>query len=60
VPLSIAVNVLRVAGTSILADHDERFALGFYHIFAGWLVFLVGFVALVGIAKGAHSMLESR
>jgi len=60
VPLSIAVNVLRVAGTAILADHDERFALGFYHVFAGWLVFLVGFIALVGMAKGAHRILESR
>lgn len=60
VPLSIAVNVLRVAGTAILADHDERFALGFYHVFAGWLVFLVGFIALVGMAKSAHAVLESR
>jgi hypothetical protein len=30
-PLSIAVNVRRVAGTAILADYNEAFALGFYH-----------------------------
>jgi exosortase len=59
-PLSIAVNVLRVAGTAILADYDEHFALGFYHVFAGWLVFLIGFLAFVGLAKAAHSVLESR
>lgn len=59
-PLSIAVNVLRVAGTAILADYDEHFALGFYHAFAGWLVFLVGFLAFVGLAKAAHAILESR
>ena len=57
-PLSIAVNVLRVAGTAILADYNEQFAVGFYHAFAGWLVFVVGFLAFVGIAKLAHATLE--
>lgn len=57
-PLSIAVNVLRVAGTAILADYNEQFALGFYHAFAGWLVFVVGFVAFIGIAKIAHAVFE--
>ena len=27
--------------------------------FAGWLVFVVGFVAFLGIAKATHTMLES-
>ena len=58
-PLSIAVNVLRIAGTAILADYDEKFALGFYHSFGGWLVFLLGFLAFIGIAKAAHAVLES-
>lgn len=57
-PLSIAVNVLRVSGTAILADYNEAFALGFYHTFAGWLVFVVGFFAFTGIAKLAHAVLE--
>jgi exosortase len=56
-PLSIAVNVLRISGTAILADYSEKFALGFYHTFAGWLVFLVGFLAFVGIAKTLHAVL---
>ncbi|HLH43006.1 MAG TPA: exosortase/archaeosortase family protein [Bryobacteraceae bacterium] len=59
-PLSIAVNVLRVAGTAILADYNETFALGFYHTFAGWLVFVVGFFAFTGMAKLAHAVLERR
>jgi exosortase len=58
-PLSIAVNVLRIAGTAILADYDEKFAIGFYHSFGGWLVFLLGFLAFIGIAKAAHAVLES-
>jgi exosortase/archaeosortase family protein len=51
IPLSIAVNIVRVTGTAILADHNEAFALGFYHSFSGWMVFLVGFGALYGISR---------
>lgn len=43
VPLAIAVNVLRVTGTAILADYRLEFAMGFYHSFSGWLVFVLGF-----------------
>src|SRR5580704_4427546 len=46
VPLAIAVNVLRVTGTAILADYRPEFAEGFYHSFSGWLVFVIGFGAL--------------
>jgi exosortase len=58
-PLSIAVNVLRVAGTAILADYNEALAEGFYHTFAGWLIFVVGFIAFLGIAKATHALLET-
>ena len=51
VPLAIAVNVLRVTGTAVLADYQTEFALGFYHAFSGWLVFLVGLGALWGLSK---------
>ncbi len=50
-PLAIAVNVLRVAGTALMADYQLRYALGFYHLFAGWLVFVTGFGALWLAAK---------
>lgn len=43
VPLAIAVNVLRVAGTAVLADYQPDYAMGFYHSFSGWLVFVLGF-----------------
>jgi exosortase len=51
VPLAIAVNILRVTGTAILADHHPEFAEGFYHSFQGWLVFVMGFGALWLIGK---------
>lgn len=52
VPASILTNIIRVTGTAVLADHDPRFALGFYHSFSGWLVFLLGFAMLYGAAVG--------
>jgi len=51
IPLAIAVNVLRVTGTALLADYRLEFALGFYHMFSGWLVFVLGFGTLWLIAK---------
>jgi exosortase len=51
VPLAIAVNVLRVTGTAILADYQPEFAMGFYHSFSGWLVFVLGFGALWLVGK---------
>ena len=51
VPLAIAVNVLRVAGTAVLADYRLEFAMGFYHLLSGWLVFVVGFGMLWLVGK---------
>jgi len=51
IPLSIAVNVLRVTGTAVIADYYVEFAMGFYHLFSGWLVFLGGFGILYGLAR---------
>jgi exosortase len=55
-PLAILVNVLRITGTAILADYHLEFALGFYHSFSGWLVFLVGFGALWLLGKGVFRL----
>jgi exosortase len=51
VPLAIAVNVLRVAGTALLADYQPQYAMGFYHLFSGWLVFVMGFGLLWLLGK---------
>jgi exosortase len=51
VPLAISVNVLRVTGTAVLADYRPEFAMGFYHAFSGWLVFVLGFGALWAIGQ---------
>ena len=58
VPLAVAVNVVRIAGTALIADRFPGFAMGFYHSFSGWLVFLAGFVLLAGMAKTLAAVLE--
>jgi exosortase len=40
VPVAIAANVFRVTGTALLAGYSYQIAMGFYHSFSGWLVFL--------------------
>ena len=51
VPLAILVNVIRVTGTALLADYQPSLAMGFYHTFSGWLIFVVGFAMLWLLAK---------
>jgi exosortase len=56
IPLAIAVNILRVTGTAILADHNPEFADGFYHGFSGRLVFVAGFGLLWLLSKGLQGL----
>ncbi len=57
-PLAVGINVFRVTGTAVLADYREEFAMGFYHSFAGWLVFVSGFVILYQISRMFHRYLD--
>ena len=57
-PISVFVNVVRVSGTAVMADYDSRLAMGFYHMFSGWLVFLAGIVLVLASAKLLHLTLE--
>ena len=60
VPLAIGVNVIRVAGTAMLADVNREFAMGFYHAFSGWLVFVAGLGLLYLTARAFHLMFDTR
>ncbi len=60
IPLAIGVNIIRVAGTAILADFNREFAMGFYHAFSGWLVFVAGLGLLYLTARALHATLDSR
>jgi exosortase len=60
IPLAIAVNVLRVTGTAILADYRLEWAMGFYHSFSGWLVFVIGFCVLWLFGKVIFRLTRTR
>jgi len=48
IPIAVVTNAARVAGTGILAQiFGEQAAQGFYHLFSGWLVFVVAFLILM-------------
>jgi exosortase len=52
IPIAIAANAFRVAGTGFLAQFiGPEAAQGFYHTFAGWIVFAVAFVLLLGAGR---------
>jgi exosortase len=47
IPIAIIANALRIWGTGVLAHgYGAQTAEGFYHTFAGWMVFVVAFVLL--------------
>ena len=60
VPLAIAVNVVRVTGTALLADYRLELAMGFYHSFSGWLVFVFGFGTLWLLGKLLFKLTRGR
>lgn len=48
IPISIIANAFRIWGTGTLAHwYGPQTAEGFYHTFAGWLVFVVAFILLI-------------
>lgn len=58
VPIAILVNVIRVAGTAILADYSPELAMGFYHTFSGWLIFLLGIALVYGACQLLHQWMD--
>jgi exosortase len=52
IPIAIVANAARVTGTGVLAHYyGAEAAHGFFHTFSGWLVFVVAFLLLVGVAR---------
>ena len=46
-PIAVIANAFRIWGTGVLAHaYGPQTAEGFYHTFAGWLVFVIAFVLL--------------
>ena len=55
VPVSVAANGLRIVGTGLTVQYwDPDKALGFFHEFSGWLIFVVSLIMLFGL----HALLR--
>jgi exosortase len=47
IPIAIAANALRILGTGLCVQYwDPDKALGFFHEFSGWVIFLVSLACL--------------
>jgi exosortase/archaeosortase family protein len=47
VPIAVAANVVRIFGTGLCVQYwNPEKALGFFHEFSGWLMFVVSLVCL--------------
>jgi exosortase/archaeosortase family protein len=47
IPISVAANSVRIIGTGLLAQYwDPDKAKGFFHVFSGWLIFLVSLLMI--------------
>jgi len=52
IPVAIVTNGLRVAGTGVAAHYiGPEAAQGFFHTFSGWMVFVVAFILIFGLAR---------
>ncbi len=52
IPIAIASNAFRVAGTGLAAPYyGPAAAEGFFHEFSGWLVFMVAFLMMFVVAR---------
>lgn len=58
IPIALVANAFRIWGTGVLSHHyGTKVAEGFYHTFAGWLVFVVAF-ALMAVIGAVLSRLN--
>ena len=48
-PIAVAANAARIVGTGLMVQYwDPEKALGFFHEFSGWIIFLVSLALLFG------------
>lgn len=55
IPIAVAANALRIFGTGLCVQYwDPDKAVGFFHEFSGWLMFLVSLGCLYGVHRLMH------
>src|SRR5213076_2778826 len=52
VPIAVAANSFRIVGTGLLVQYwDPEKAEGFFHLFSGWLIFVISLAMLFALHK---------
>jgi exosortase/archaeosortase family protein len=52
VPIAVAANSFRIFGTGLLVQYwDPDKAVGFFHAFSGWLIFVVALIMLFAVHR---------
>jgi len=55
IPIAVLANIARITGTGLCVQYwDPQKALGFFHEFSGWLMFLVSLVCLELVRQALH------
>jgi exosortase len=61
VPIAVAANGLRIVGTGLIVQYwDPDKAEGFFHLFSGWLVFVVSLLMLFALHQTLRIFLGKR
>ncbi len=61
IPIAVAANVLRIVGTGLCVQYwDPEKAMGFFHEFSGWLMFLFSLGLVYLLQKGMQMVAHSR
>jgi exosortase len=61
IPIAVAANVVRIFGTGLCVQYwNPDKAVGFFHEFSGWLVFLVSLACLYLVHRTMHLIFPGR
>jgi exosortase len=59
IPIAVAANGLRILGTGLLVQYwDPEKAEGFFHIFSGWLIFIVSLLMLFFLHQALRALVS--
>jgi exosortase len=59
IPIAVAANAFRIVGTGLMVQHwDPEKALGFFHEFSGWVIFIVSLGLLFAVHSGTRAFVN--
>ena len=59
-PIAVAANAIRIVGTGLLVQYwDPEKAMGFFHEFSGWVIFVLS-VVLLTLTRSALALLSKK